>query len=607
MNSSNPNRTENSDLQRELVTLLYDQSKGGLITNFIVSIMILFYALVIIKDPLSWYWFGTVQLILWLRIFLVVSFKRNRSDFPLEYAEKLFFLFTSLTGTMWGLASVLFYAPEIPYAQVFILIMVAGMTAGALPYLSPMPYIYITYTVGTLAPFTIFSFIEGWPHNSMGIMGLLYFMMNIFSSKKIGSVIQTNITSRQSEQSLAKDLKQTVKKLNDATTTKSLFVSSMSHELRTPLNAILGYAQLLKMEDSREELLKGLEEITYAGNHLLELVNDILDLSRIESTDVSIEKEPVKLDSLVNRCVELMSPTAKKRGISISVKNRENRVVMADIRKLNQILLNLISNAVKYNFDKGFVHVEVVPVVDTNQNAIVVRNSGVGIPEDQLSSLFEPFNRLGAEKSTIQGTGLGLYITKKLVELMDGSISVESSSAFTEVRILLPHIRSGSESPSVQRVGVTGENVVRFESKPYSILYIEDTSMNIALVERTLQKYRSHVTFEMAMSGSEGVEKAGDLIPNVILVDIQLPDISGFRVLEMIRHNRELDDCAVIALSADARQEVMKKAIDAGFDLYLTKPFQLDHLLKTLDTAAFDRDSLSNHLFKSGEMQLEIE
>jgi len=590
----------NPFVTEQLIDLLYTQSKTGLVTNLLVSLAIFGYTYFLMESPFSIPWLVLSITVIIIRTILLFLRKRYKKVFSSQLWSVLFTVFSTITGFIWGISSIIFFPLDQPIYQVVTFAIVTSMTAGAAVYLASSPTVYTLYTLGTLVPFIVYSQFLGVPYSFLGILACVYFAMNHSSALKISNIIKKNLIMSRTEEILSTRLRNSVIDLAEANKTKSLFVSSMSHELRTPLNAIIGYSQLLYLESSNytKDTQLGIREIQFAGQHLLDLVNDILDLSRIETKEMTISTKPVKLDTLVAECIDLITPDANKKHLTISLTCTENRTVRADDKKLKQILLNLLSNAVKYNDDGGYISVAVQPIPDMPLDSIVITNSGGGIPSEKLGSLFEPFNRLGAENSNIPGTGLGLYITKKLVELMEGTIDITSEEDWTQITLTMPHIRSAETVQIDKRIS---EESIKESSgqtnTPYSILYIEDTLSNITLLRTLIQRYRSHVTFDIALNGEEGIQKAIEMKPNVILTDIQLPDFDGFQVLHRIREHASLNSCAVIAISADARVEQMELAIDLGFDLYITKPFKLDQLLTILDIAAFNRNALKQHLF----------
>ena len=364
---------------------------------------------------------------------------------------------------------------------------------------------------------------------------------------------------------------------------KSEFLSSMSHELRTPMNVILGFSQLLQYDDTlSSEAKDSVSEILKSGHHLLDLINEVLDLARIEAGRLTISQEPIELNQLVNDCVRQISLLADARNISMRVVTESDLAVMADHTRLRQVLLNLLSNAVKYNRDSGRI------AVDISSQAgglirIAVSDTGIGIEEDKFDLIFEPFNRLGKETSAIEGTGIGLSICKQLVEMMEGTIAVTSSvgvgSCFW---ITLPAVELAEEQHEnpYERSQLQSLDVCEgAERQP--VLYIEDNPSNIRLMASIVAK-RPDFEFISAISPQLGIELAQSRSPALIFVDINLPDMDGYAVLKKLRELDELKNVPVVAITANAMGKDIERGIAAGFADYLTKPIEINEVLAIL-------------------------
>jgi PAS domain S-box-containing protein len=368
---------------------------------------------------------------------------------------------------------------------------------------------------------------------------------------------------------------------------KSDFLSSMSHELRSPLNAILGFAQLMESASPAPTSFQAerIAHILKAGWHLLKLINEILDLAVIESGKVSLSREPVSLEEVMLECRAMMEPLAQVRGIRMDFPKFDRPAfVWADRTRLMQIVINLLSNAIKYNREKGTVVVDCVVTAD-NRTRISVRDTGAGLVPEKLTQLFQPFNRLGQESTGVAGTGIGLVVTKQLAELMEGVLGVESQvgkgSVFW-VELLsseAPELLAGrSEAPvPVELRPPTG-------ARQRSMLYIEDNPANMTLVEQLVAR-RSDITLLTAVNGILGVEIARSSLPEVILMDINLPGINGIDALQILRADPATAKIPVIALSANAMPRDIKLGIEVGFFRYLTKPIKVKELMETLNAA----------------------
>ena len=363
---------------------------------------------------------------------------------------------------------------------------------------------------------------------------------------------------------------------------KSDFLSSMSHELRTPLNAILGFGQLLEYEDAlADEHKASVNEITKAGRHLLELINEVLDLARVESGKIELSMEAVEVCPLVDECYAMIESLAQKRGIAMSHTGIKNTFVWADSTRLKQALLNLLSNAVKYNREGGNIHVEVSD--DENTLRISVIDTGPGISAEKLPELFLPFNRLDAEDSNIEGTGIGLTITRRIIELMGGSVDVHSEVGVGSTFWIELPIETVAEEERVEEI--TNEGSIRTIAEPDSqhiVLYIEDNPQNLRLVSQILAK-RSHIHLLTAHTPELGIELATERVPELILIDINMPGLDGYQVLEILKKNPKLADIPVIAVTANAMPRDIFKGKQAGFTEYVTKPIDVEKFLAVID------------------------
>jgi PAS domain S-box-containing protein len=368
---------------------------------------------------------------------------------------------------------------------------------------------------------------------------------------------------------------------------KSDFLSSMSHELRSPLNAILGFAQLMEsgsppLTPSNKE---SIAQILKAGWHLLKLINEILDLAVIESGKVSLSTESVSLGEVLLECQAMVEPQAQQRDIRMSFPSFSNPYyVDADRTRLKQIFINLLSNAIKYNAMGGSVTVKPGRSED-GRIRISITDAGKGLPPEKLAQLFQPFNRLGQEAGGAEGTGIGLVVTKRLVELLGGSIGVEStvgdgSTFWVElIETTAPQLsvdEAGSEATAILETQPIG--------RPRTLVYVEDNPANLKLVEQLILR-RPDLGLLTAINGRRGIELISASQPDVILMDINLPDISGIEVLKILRANPATANIPVVALSANAMPRDIAQGMQAGFFLYLTKPIKVDEFMETLDQA----------------------
>ena len=370
---------------------------------------------------------------------------------------------------------------------------------------------------------------------------------------------------------------------------KSEFLSSMSHELRTPLNAVLGFAQLMASgtppPTSAQKM--SLDQILKGGWYLLRLVNEILDLAMIESGKVTMSQEAMSLTDVLQDCHAMIEPQAQQRGIQMTFPRSENLFyVHADRTRVKQVMINLLSNATKYNRVGGSVVVDCA-VSGINRVRVSVKDTGGGLSPEQLAQLFQPFNRLGQENSAEEGTGIGLVVTKQLVELMGGVIGVESAVGVGSIFWVefaasqAPQLVFGPGEISPPLASLTSSAIPATQR---TVLYVEDNPANLALVEQLIAR-RTDLRLLTATDGYQGLQLARTYLPDVILMDINLPGISGFGALSVLREDAATARIPVMALSANAVPRDIEKGIEAGFFRYLTKPIKVVEFMEALDVA----------------------
>ncbi len=412
----------------------------------------------------------------------------------------------------------------------------------------------------------------------------------------------TGILRDVTESQLARDtLEQAKLEAERANLEKSNFLSRMSHELRSPLNAILGFAQLMESDSPppTPSQLQSLTQILKAGWHLLALINEVLDLAVIESGKVSLSTEPVSLEEVFAECAAMLDTAAQQRGITMTLPLFEQALyVSADRTRLKQVLINLLSNAIKYNREQGTVQVDVVEVElaevrgaapasteSPQRTRVSVTDSGVGMSKENLALLFQPFNRLGQEVSGgVGGTGIGLVVTERLVKLMGGSIAVTSNPGVGTVfsvellSIAMPQL--AFDSPEVAAEGAEPEALSK-EGPRHTLLYVEDNPANMKLVEQIIAR-RPDMELLTAVNGVLGLELARRAQPTLILMDLNLPGISGVATMKLLREDPTTAHIPVVALSANASPRDIELGLEHGFFRYLTKPINIREFMDML-------------------------
>jgi signal transduction histidine kinase/ActR/RegA family two-component response regulator len=398
-------------------------------------------------------------------------------------------------------------------------------------------------------------------------------------SDKIMFCVAHDVTERAR---IEKELREAKENADRANRAKSEFLSRMSHELRTPLNAILGFGQLLERQSPTDAQRDRVGYIMSAGRHLLNLINEVLDISRIEAGNLQLSLEPVCVAEALAEALELMRPMATERGVNLAAPSmpESNLHVLGDRQRFKQVLLNLLTNAIKYTPRDGKIVVSWT-TPPGERLRLMVSDTGPGIPADKLSRVFTPFDRLGAEQSAIEGTGLGLALSQRLMHAMNGEIGIETAvvkgSTFW---IELPLTESPLERISVQKRDVAQ----RTEADPArrTVLYIEDNISNLTLVEQLLEE-KPEIRLISAMQGRLGLDLARQHGPDLILLDLHLPDLPGWDVLAQLKENEVTSRIPVIVISADATKRQIDRLMSRGASSYLTKPIEVPEFFRVLD------------------------
>ena len=375
---------------------------------------------------------------------------------------------------------------------------------------------------------------------------------------------------------------------DEANLAKSEFLSRMSHELRTPLNSILGFAQLLEMGELLPGQEQGINYIRHSGRHLLDLINEVLDISRIEAGHISLSLEPIQISEIMGEILDSVQPLANERRLKIRMLNSPDNhlFIKSDRQRLRQVLINILNNAIKYNQLNGSVNIGIA-VMGQNEEGITnirisITDTGVGISSKDIPKLFKPFERIGAEKTETEGTGLGLTVVKKLMDAMGGRISVESELGIGSTFWI--------EFPLCEnQLEIVGKknNIRDLESNPIhktgTILYVEDNITNLILVQQILNKQRSGIQLITEVYGLRAVPLAIKFSPDLILLDLNLPDSHGSDVIKLLQSDEETRTIPVVIISADAMPDQINKLLAAGAKYYISKPLDVVNFLKIVD------------------------
>jgi signal transduction histidine kinase/ActR/RegA family two-component response regulator len=569
----------------EQVALLYKPFTVSIAATFAAAILLITTLWGISNHNMLLWWLLAIVVITSLRALLVHFYKRIKPDVDCGRKwGRLFILGAAAAGMTWGIGSLLFFPENDIEYQLVVLLFLVGMCSGAVTSLSTIRgalYAFITPAMLPMIPMFVMSGTE--LYILVPLMILLSFSFFIKSSGTIYHNTQDNIRLRLAAVEKEKTLALAKEEAEEASRAKSEFLSSMSHELRTPMNAILGFAQILEFDKVlAEDQQDSVHEILKAGYHLLDLINEVLDLAKIESGHIDLLLEPVKLSALVEECFSLVTPVADNRGISLRYADVNGYTVRADKTRLKQVLLNLLSNAIKYNREQGSVRLE-VETVNENELRISISDTGNGIAEEQFEGLFQPFNRLNAEGSEIEGTGIGLAITRNLVEMMGGRIGVDSEQGLgSSFWVELP--QESFEDPVGQDISeeYSVDNTAEVAGHQHTVLYIEDNPANLKLVSQILAK-RQHINLITAHEPKLGLELASTHRPELILLDINMPRMDGYQVLSVLQSDERLKHIPVVAITANAMPQDIERSKNSGFADYLSKPLDVSIFLDVVE------------------------
>jgi PAS domain S-box-containing protein len=421
------------------------------------------------------------------------------------------------------------------------------------------------------------------------VTGIRSVLLDVTDRRLAEQLLANEVTERERLTVALRRSKEEAEKANRA---KSEFLSRMSHELRTPLNAILGFAQLLEMSPLDRDKREAVGQILKAGQHLLGLINEVLEISRIEAGRLSLSPEPVLVSSAIQETLDLLTPMAVRRNILLrdEVGKERRRYVVADQQRLKQVLLNLVSNAIKYNSDDGTITIS-AEEIDGTRLRVKVRDTGPGVKPENQAKLFTPFERLGAEQTGVEGTGLGLALSKRLLEMMGGSIGVQNNpdrgaTFWMELPLVQDPVTQIETAIPVAATPVAPAN----HQRQRIVLYVEDNLSNITLIEHIIV-HRPHVKLVAAMQGRLGLDLAREHRPDLVLLDLHLPDISGEDVLHGLRQEPALQNTPVIIISADATRGRIERLQSMGVLDYLPKPLDIKRFLQLLDSCLDGMDN----------------
>lgn len=398
------------------------------------------------------------------------------------------------------------------------------------------------------------------------------------------SGIIRDITYRKEVESRLIAAKEEAEKANKA---KSEFLSNMSHELRTPMNAVLGFGQLLQFSDNIDSDEKdSVKEILSAGYHLLDLINDVLDLSKIEAGKLEVHSEEIVLNEVLSYCYKLTKPLTDTLNVALNLELPNEHInIIADEKRLKQVFINIVSNAIKYNKQNGEVEIT-CHILSQERVKVTVKDTGIGVAKDKLKDMFKPFNRLSNDKNAIEGTGIGLVITKNLVKSMNGNIYFQSKEGVGSeciVELPLSNMLNNTESKYQASDEVSTSKLInnREAIAQKNIVYIEDNVANQLLLEKFFELYHEY-KLSIGSTPSIGLELIKEIKPELILIDINLPEMDGYQLFEKIKEIPEIKTPPVIAISANAMQTDIDKANCNGFHAYITKPINFNHLFKVI-------------------------
>lgn len=556
---------------------------------------------------------GTAALTIWLAAvcllngFRYLHSKRlsiNTADpESTERAARQLLVMIAASGCLWGFAGGFFFLPNDILFQVLLGFALGGLVAGSLSTYGVWLAAFYAFALPAMLPIVMRFFLEGSDVAlAMGGMLAIFWLAEAALAHSVNRSLVRSIELQLDKDELVRNLTEAKSVAEEASQAKDQFLSRFSHELRTPMHAILGFGQLLSLDadsdddrdgEKRSNQRQSIDHIMQAGQHLLNLIDEILNLAKVNAGEITIDNQSVKTQQVLEECIDLIRPVSRPRDIEIKTPDWPVPMpaVLADELRLREVFLNLLSNAVKYNQTGGTITVE-VGRTDENLLRVSVRDTGAGIPANQTDEIFKPFTRLDEQLHEVEGTGIGLSITKQLIELMGGHIGFETQegqgSTFW-VDIPLTEDEAAPTFPETAPISdVSLSAPKRNSDAPLSILYIEDNLANRELMTEVCA-LRNGVSIECAISAEAGLAHLTQQPVDLVLMDIQLPGMDGYEALKKLRALPAMADKPVIAVSANAMPADIDRGTDAGFQKYLTKPINIHDFLAVLDEQRIKR------------------
>ena len=585
MNKKDHSATTSLYLQEQL-NQLAKQAPNVLVSALAIGAIVLF----LIRDMLAsvnvMLWAGmllaaNLLLLLWILVYRRVGIKPTNLRISLYSYQ----LQTFLHGLVWGTLPFILMEVKTPELQFLTYYVICGMAAGAVATTGMIYRVYLSFMLPILLPVIVYQLIDQnsviFDNEGLGILIIFFFAMISLSHVHYEGLMR-GIRLMFENDVLLDELREAYQRAESASRAKMEFLSNMSHELRTPLNAIMGFSSLLikfsqhKRPDKTREFAANINE---AGRHLSDLINQVLDLTSIETGDTSVNLKPLSLTEIMQECVQLLRPMASEHEVVLLCEYGQcigdKQFVLADAMRLRQVLINLVSNAIKYNTKDGMV---ILRCVHQNSSIMVeVSDTGLGIAAADQRTIFTPFVRAHME-TKIEGTGIGLAVTKKNLQLMHSNIEFQSvEGKGSRFWFFLPTTEA-PEPLLVTTPSSAAQQISSHKAGHIKVLYVEDNPIGMRLMEVVMGTHED-ISFYQAATGEEGYAVALKMLPQIIILDINLPDINGLEVLRRIRSHPSMQKIPIIALSASALDEEVRKGLQAGFSRYLRKPFEPEELM----------------------------